>query len=141
MNLSQEKMVLLLKDRQIKATSKRMEVLTLIANYNSAIPYSSLQKSLQGFDRVTLYRTLNTLLDGGVIHKASVSTDEVYYAMCRHYCTSEKHHHKHIHFKCTACKSVSCVETTSPISIEVPNASVQEIEIEVKGICETCLQV
>lgn len=129
----------LLRDRSLKVTPKRLELLTLIANYKSAIPYSGIQKHLKNFDRVTLYRTLNALLNGGIIHKASVSTDEVYYAMCREYCSSGCHNHKHVHFKCTECLEVSCVDVTNTIQIQIPNVLIKQVEIEVSGVCDKCL--
>ncbi|MDO6738866.1 Fur family transcriptional regulator [Wenyingzhuangia sp. 2_MG-2023] len=129
----------LLRDRNLKATPKRLELLSVVAKYNSAIPYSELQKSLHHFDRVTLYRTLNALLDGGIVHKASVSNEEVYYAMCKHYCSSEGHHHKHVHLKCKECLEVSCVEAKNTIVIDIPNVEIDNVEIEVQGTCSKCL--
>ena len=129
----------LLRDRNLKATPKRLELLSVVANYHTAIPYSELQKELHHFDRVTLYRTINALLDSGIIHKASVSSDEVYYAMCKEYCTSECHNHKHVHFKCLECLEVSCVDVTNPIQIQIPNTIVKQVEIEVSGVCSKCI--
>ncbi|NJB81814.1 Fur family transcriptional regulator [Wenyingzhuangia aestuarii] len=133
------KFIELLRDRNLKATPKRLELLTVVAAFNSAIPYSELQKKLKHFDRVTLYRTLHALLDGGIIHKASVSSDEVYYAMCKEYCTSECHNHKHVHFKCVECLEVSCVNTTNTIQIQIPNVQIQQVDVEVSGVCSKCM--
>lgn len=129
----------LLRDRGLKVTPKRLELLLLISNYSSAIPYSKIQKSLNNFDRVTLYRTLKSLLDSGIIHKATVSTEDVYYAMCKHYCTSSEHHHKHVHFKCNSCLEVSCLDVTTPVHIDIPNVIIKQVEIEVSGVCEKCI--
>ena len=128
----------LLQSRDLKATGKRIEVLTTIENYGSAMPYSELQKSLANFDRVTLYRTINTLTEKGIIHKASTRGQETYYAICSHHCTSEHHNHQHIHFKCTNCNSVSCIEIDEKIAIEIPNFKINNVEIEVSGICDQC---
>lgn len=138
MDATYKELTTLLKNRNLKVTSNRLEVLSLIAGYSSAIPYSLLQKSLEDFDRVTLYRILKTLLDKGIIHKASVSRNEVYYALCKQFCNSEEHNHNHIHFKCLKCNSVSCVDVPSDISIQIPNALIQEIDIQVKGLCSAC---
>ncbi len=128
----------ILQARDLKATSKRLEVLQTIADYGSAMPYSELQKALTNFDRVTLYRNINTLMDKGVIHKASTRGQETYYAICSHHCTAEHHNHQHIHFKCTSCKEVSCMEIDDHISVQIPNVQIQNIEIEASGICENC---
>ncbi|WP_010136655.1 Fur family transcriptional regulator [Ochrovirga pacifica] len=135
----QTKLEDLLRDRSLKATPKRLELLEVIRNYNSAIPYSQIQKKLKHFDRVTLYRTLKALLDVGIIHKATVSTDDTYYAMCKHHCSVEGHHHKHVHFKCNVCAEVSCVETSNQIQVHIPNVTIEQVEIEVSGTCEKCM--
>ena len=128
----------LLQSRDLKATSKRIEILEMIAKYGSAMPYSELQKSLENFDRVTLYRNINTLMDSGIIHKASTRGQETYYAICSHQCTSKYHNHQHIHFKCMNCMEVSCLQIDSQVSIQIPNVQIQNIEIEASGICENC---
>lgn len=127
-----------LRDRGLKVTPKRLELLTLIANYGSAMPNSKIQKNVKNFDRVTLYRTINALLEGGIIHKAHTSNNDVYYAMCKHHCSSGKHNHKHIHFKCTNCLEVSCIQLQEPLYVKIPNVRVQEVEIEAKGVCGKC---
>ena len=125
----------LLKSRKLKATPKRVELLSAIDDYDSAIPYSKLQTALQKFDRVTLYRTLNTLLEKGIIHKASVEGTETYYAMCStHTCSSHAHHHEHIHFKCTNCKTVSCVQVAQPLNIKIPNFVIKNLEVNATGL-------
>ncbi|MGY5351235.1 Fur family transcriptional regulator [Wenyingzhuangia sp. IMCC45533] len=129
----------LLKDRGLKVTAKRVELLNIVIAQSSAIPRSELQRKLSKIDRVTLYRTLNSLLDSGIIHIAHTSNDDVYYAMCKHHCNSEKHIHKHLHFKCTVCNDVKCVETFEEINIKLPNFSVEDVNIEVTGVCDVCL--
>jgi len=128
----------LLKDRGLRVTPKRLELLMLIANYDSAIPYSVIQKKLKGFDRVTLYRTIKALLDNAIIHKATVTTDDVYYAMCKHYCSNAGHKHKHVHFKCLECLEVSCVEVSNTIAIDIPNVVIKEVAVEISGVCARC---
>lgn len=128
----------LLRGKGLKVTSKRLELLTLIANYNSAIPYSKMQKSLKNYDRVTLYRTLKFLLDACIIHKAFVNSDDTYYAMCKQYCASDCHQKEHIHFKCLKCLNVSCVDISIPLQVDIPNVVVQQVDVEVSGICANC---
>ena len=57
------------------------------------MPYSAIQKALKSTDRVTLYRTLQTLSDKGIIHKAAHIDNEDYYAICEHSCTADEHIH------------------------------------------------
>lgn len=128
----------LLRTRKLRATSTRLEVLSVFSNFKKAIPYSELQAQLSDFDRVTLYRTIHALMDHGIIHKAIVTENETYYAMCSHHCDSHHHQHKHIHFKCTVCNAVSCVESEGSVALDIPGYIVHEVAVEVSGICPDC---
>lgn len=127
-----------LNERQLKATPTRMAVLRLIQKHEGAIPFSFLQEELENTDRITLFRTLNTLLDSGLVHKASFQNDETYYAQCPTSCSSVEHIHDHIHFKCTVCETVSCRQLPQGVKIEIPDLLVQKIDINALGICNEC---
>ncbi len=130
----------LLKSREIKVTNNRLLLLEVLANENKAVGRSKLQK-LINCDRVTLYRTINTLIDAGIIHKAHTGSDDVYYAMCKHTnCSHLAHQHKHIHFKCKECMDIKCVETSKELVVQLPNFTIDEVNIEVTGICNQCQQ-
>ena len=53
----------LLHKRKLKATNSRIDLLSNLDKFGSAMPYSAIQKALKSTDRVTLYRTLQTLSD------------------------------------------------------------------------------
>jgi Fur family ferric uptake transcriptional regulator len=129
----------LLRGRNLKATSTRLQVLEVISNYHKAIPFSEIQKVLQGFDRVTLYRTLHALMESGIIHKALIEEKETFYAICSHNCSTHSHNHNHIHFKCSNCLAVTCVQADNPINFSIPNHTIESFEVEVIGLCSTCL--
>ena len=69
----------LLRERKLKATSTRLEVLSVISDYNKAIPFSEIQNALHNFDRVTLYRTIHALMENGIIHKALIEEKETFF--------------------------------------------------------------
>ena len=128
----------LLRERKLKATSTRLEVLSVIYDYNKAIPFSEIQNALHGFDRVTLYRTLHALIESGIIHKALIDENETFFALCSNSCLSHAHNHNHIHFKCSSCQSVTCVQADRPISFSIPGHSIENFEIEATGVCASC---
>lgn len=136
---SSSKYTEILRARNLKATTTRVDVLTAIAAHQKAIAHSVLQESLNNFDRVTLYRTLNVLIDNGIIHKAMANENDTFYAMCSASCTSHTHNHQHVHFKCTVCNEVSCVHTSSPITLNIPGYVIADMEIQVTGTCPNCL--
>ncbi|MGB0424289.1 MAG: Fur family transcriptional regulator, partial [Flavobacteriales bacterium] len=114
------KLAALLRERKLKATPTRLAVLELFLENDNAVAHSVMQEQLEDFDRVTLYRILQALLEHGVIHKAFTRDNETYYALCSHTCSSQQHQHEHIHFKCTKCEEVSCVQIEQPIQLQIP---------------------
>ncbi|WP_439185303.1 Fur family transcriptional regulator [Carboxylicivirga taeanensis] len=129
-----------LRQRSLKATPIRVELLRLLSQNEAALPYSGIQSHLKKFDRVTLYRTINALIDNGIVHKASTSGDETYYALCNRQCSRHCHNHEHIHFICTHCQEVSCIHIEQSINISLPEFQIEEVSVEVSGICKKCLQ-
>ena len=93
---------------------------------------------LQDFDRVTLYRTINSLLEHGIIHKAMADEKDTFYALCSTHCSAHRHNHRHIHFKCTRCESVSCLPVETSTELNIPGHVVNELRIEATGICASC---
>ncbi len=129
----------LLRNRDLKATPTRLQVLLAIAASPNASSYSSIQTALENYDRITLYRTLNVLMDKGIVHKALTDENETYYALCSQNCNSHTHHHPHIHFKCEQCQEVSCVKTEKPIEVKVQGHQINSYELKATGVCGNCL--
>ena len=129
----------LLSERNLKATAIRVEFLQLIRNYKTAMPFSMIQEALEESDRITLYRTIQTLLDKGIIHKAFTNNEDTYYALCGSNCTDKTHYHNHVHFSCTVCKSVSCEDLSQEVSISLPQFKIEKININLTGVCKNCV--
>ena len=130
----------LLHKRKLKATNSRIDLLSNLDKFGSAMPYSAIQKSLIGGDRVTLYRTLQTLTEKGIIHKAATIDNEDYYAICGLSCTSDNHSHNHIHFKCDDCHTITCENIEKEIDLSIPNFKINSVSINVNGKCKDCLE-
>jgi len=128
----------LLRNRDLKATNPRLSLLTKMQEYESAMPYSAIQASLKSIDRVTLYRTLESLKEKGIIHKAFQENNETYYAICGKKCGKNHHSHDHIHFKCVNCDAVTCENISSTIEISIPDYEIQKISIHLEGVCKLC---
>ena len=128
----------LLHSRALKATSARLNLLVEMQKYESAIPYSAIQEAFKSIDRVTLYRTLVSLKEHGVIHKAFQENNETYYAICGSKCGKNDHHHDHIHFKCVKCKSVTCEKPNRALKISIPNYEIHKVTIHIDGVCKLC---
>ena len=128
----------LLRDRSLRATPTRVEVMRLVREDETAVAYSTLQASLGDTDRVTLYRTLNTLLENGLIHKALTTEQDTFYAACDTGCSAHEHAHNHIHFKCTVCDQVTCEQLPEAVQLTLPGHVISEVSISATGVCEGC---
>ncbi len=128
----------LLKTRNLKITSTRTDVLMQLMNYKNAMPFSLLQKQLKDTDRITLYRTIKTLIEKGLIHKAIFNQEETYYAVCGNTCTHNTHTHNHIHFKCKKCDKVSCEYLDKEVEFSIKGLKIDEVSINVSGFCPKC---
>ncbi|MDC3134120.1 transcriptional repressor [Bacteroidota bacterium] len=128
----------ILKKRNLKATSNRLNLLTKMQNNGSAMSYSNIQNTMQPIDRVTLYRTIEKLKEKGIIHTAFQSNNETYYAICGLDCSTESHKHDHIHFKCLKCETVTCEDLLNSLNISLPKHEIHNVSVNIKGICEVC---
>lgn len=128
----------LLKNRSLRATQPRLKLLEAIVDYASAMPYSAIQTAMSPIDRVTLYRTLESLTSKGIIHKAMQEGTEVFYAICGNKCADGHHKHDHIHFKCQSCDTVTCEKPIEGIEILLPEYDIHKVAVSVEGICPKC---
>ena len=87
----------------LRNTGCRRDVLNYFLSRNSALSQGDLEVELTQYDRVTLYRTLNSFLDSGLIHKIPNSQGAATYGLSKENQSPERYSHNHIHFKCNAC--------------------------------------
>jgi len=128
----------ILRSRTLKATPLRLNFLSALHDFGKAMPYPEIQNALSPIDRVTLYRTIESLTSKGVIHKAYQEGNISYYAVCDHHCSSEEHQHNHLHFKCVECESVTCEPSATDLKVKLPGYQIQQISIAVEGVCKAC---
>ena len=128
----------LLQNRGLKATKSRVDLLIKMQDYSSAMSYSAIQKQMSPIDRVTLYRTLESLKENGIIHIAFQENNETYYAICGNSCDENHHQHEHVHFKCTKCNTVTCEKLISKIEVLLPNYLIDKISVNIEGLCQLC---
>jgi len=129
----------LLKNYRLRATPTRQEVLHLFLNKDYALSHSDIEREVSdSSDRVTLYRTLKTFLNRGLIHKVLDDTGALKYALCNDACSNSHHHHDHVHFKCTQCGQTSCLQVEIP-NVKLPKGyKIKELNVLAQGVCEHC---
>lgn len=88
------------------------------------------------YDRITFYRTVQTLLDANIIHRITVDNITVKYALNH---SGDQHSGNHIRFFCKQCHSVTCLEDIAIPQYHVPQSfQFEECEVLIKGLCDQC---
>jgi len=130
----------LLKDFNLRSTPNRQEILHLFLRKNYALSHGDIEKEIDNsLDRVTVYRTLKTFLDKGLIHKVLDDEGSLKYALCNEACTTAGHHHDHVHFKCTKCGQTNCLNIEVPV-VKLPKGyRASEVNLLIQGVCERCM--
>jgi Fur family ferric uptake transcriptional regulator len=129
----------LLRDFKLRSTPNRQEILHLFLEKNYALSHGDIEKEIDSsLDRVTVYRTLKTFLDKGLIHKVLDDEGSLKYALCNEACSTVEHHHDHVHFKCTQCGQTYCLNIDVP-PVKLPKGyRASAVNLLIQGICERC---
>ncbi len=127
-----------LKKHHLRITDSRIDVLERFYNTIHALSFKDLEDQLEGYDRVTLYRTLNSFIDQGIIHRIPNDTGSACYGICFETCTPEQHYHNHIHFKCIKCGYIDCLPDTHIPLIDLPGYEIIDSNLIINGICKDC---
>lgn len=130
-----------LRDADLRVTSARLDVLRVL--HDSPLPMTAHEileaaEKSGATDRVTVYRTLNSLVEAGIAHKVDPG-DRVW-----RYGLLAADHRQHAHFVCDACGTIRCLEEAM-ITVSMkgkPSADrfkVTQQDVYLHGTCEDCL--
>jgi Fur family ferric uptake transcriptional regulator len=131
----------ILRRNSLSVTESRKKILNLFMNIHGALAHGDIErKAGEKFDRVTVYRTLQTFVEKGIIHTIPTTDNSVRYALCKD-CTEGHHHDNHVHFICSKCGATLCLDDVTVPEMKLPKGfSLNEIEVVAKGICKDCKQ-
>lgn len=123
----------------MRKTPFRKEVLDIFKKSHNAISQADFEEKLAEYDRITLYRTIKTFEEKGIIHKALDGTNVTRYALCEADCNSHSHNDHHAHFHCSDCDETFCVEDVEVPIVKVPTGfQVRDTALIINGICKNC---
>ncbi|MBL4652698.1 MAG: transcriptional repressor [Flavobacteriales bacterium] len=131
---------LILSNHDLRNTSARLAVLGIFQKYTYALSHSNIEKELQkDFDRVTIYRTIHSFLDKGIVHKVMDDSESAKYALCVDECSSDHHHDNHVHFKCSKCGNSECLNNIQIPLTNLPSGYIAtESNLLIEGVCKAC---
>lgn len=130
----------ILKRHQLRLTASRKEILQVFLDNRSALSQPDVEEHMGGdCDRVTIYRTLTTFMEKGILHKVLDDSGVMRYAVCSEACKADDHKHDHIHFKCTRCGQTICIEQAHIPQIALPKGyQMKEVNVLMQGVCAHC---
>ncbi|MDX2116318.1 MAG: Fur family transcriptional regulator [Planctomycetota bacterium] len=130
-----------LREAGLRVTGARVDILRIL--HGAPLPLTAGEafaaiEALGPADRVTVYRTLNSLVESGIAHRVDPG-DRVW----RYGLVAGEHHH-HAHFVCDACGELRCLSdamiTVSMKGREKPDRfKITQQDVYLHGTCETCL--
>jgi Fur family ferric uptake transcriptional regulator len=127
-------------------------------------PAGTSHRRAAAHDKVTVYRTLNTLVESNLAHKVDPGDRVFRYSLTDHArCSHERHDHEHPHVVCDSCGTVECLDDAEVIVRSRNPASdpkgapggkaigasrsrltrfrITRQEITLRGTCERCDQL
>ena len=130
----------LLKRNHLSITDSRKKILQLFKGHAGALAHGDIeQKAGEKFDRVTIYRTLQTFVEKGIIHIIPTADNSIRYGLCKDECSEGHHHDHHVHFVCTNCGNTYCLDDVVTPDIKLPRGYIaQHVEVVTEGICKNC---
>lgn len=127
-----------LADKNTKPTSMRILVYDFLATQKVALSLSEIEEHLYYTDRITIYRTLKTFEEKGIVHSIQENT-ATKYRLCSDECDERTHKDRHLHFYCKLCKQTTCREDIVLQENIKGDFRIDEVRLFAKGICENCL--
>jgi len=130
----------LLKRNNLSITGSRKKILQLFLEQTGALAHGDIEKRAgEKFDRVTVYRTLQTFVDKGIIHIIPTADNSIRYALCKDECSEGHHHDHHVHFVCNLCGNTYCLDDVVTPDIKLPKGyTASQVEVVVEGVCKNC---
>ncbi len=121
----------------LRRTRDRVQVLAFLLNASRPFTHQELSRRLSDMDRVTLYRVLDALESGGLVHRIQGTDGSWRYRA--HGEETAGCPGGHPHFLCLRCGRMTCLMDQSLPWVEVPEgAKVEDKQFVVSGLCPEC---
>lgn len=122
-----------------RVTSSRVRVLSLLQSAHSPLTHGDIEEQLRRdaypeIDRVTLYRVLDWLAEVELVHKAPDARG----IFCFTVAQPNIEHSRHLHFRCTDCGGVFCLDAPPPSPTLPQGFRLAGVETDIHGECPAC---
>lgn len=135
--LQQEKIIEILKNKNISPSHTRVKVYEYISNGNIHPTvdriYKDLSKSVPTLSKTTVYNILKLFLEKEMIRSVNLNDNKMRYELARS---------EHAHLKCDVCDIIYDIPVK--VNIDTPEklrgTTINETHILLKGVCSNCLE-
>ena len=130
----------ILKGHGLSVTGVRRRILEVFLRSGEGLSHGDIESSTgDQLDRVTVYRTLQSFLEKGIVHAIPTADNSARYAICRDDCREGHHHDDHVHFICTTCGKATCLNEVQVPPIKLPRGyHSRQVSLVVNGTCPSC---
>lgn len=130
----------ILKRNSLSITDGRIKILELFYKSDGALAHADIEKKTgQVLDRVTVYRTLQTFVEKGIIHQVPTTDNSILYALCKQNCEEGHHHDNHVHFVCNQCEETVCLDDVTVPLVKLPvGFRPTHAAMIITGLCNNC---
>lgn len=136
MDVSFEKLTNELKRKNIRLSYQRLKVLEYMVTHKTHPTvdqiYHDLQKEVPTLSKTTIYNTLDTLKNAGMVKVVNIEDNELRYDSV----TDE-----HGHFKCESCEQIFDFDINfdSFVTKGLSNFKIHDKDVYFKGVCSNCV--
>ena len=128
----------LLNSAKLRRTGPRAAILAVLLGADKPLRQDQIAVKLgaEAPDKVTIYRTLETFLDSGLVHKAFLR-ERAWHFELAHNCTETQ---CHPHFTCTDCGDTHCLTDVSvPLAKALKKGfAISHQRVQLDGLCPKC---
>jgi len=127
----------MLKSVRLYCTTSRLAILEVLFGSDSPLTQDQIRQALPNeLDKVTVYRTLTSLLEADLVHRAYVDERAAYYELAIHCGPSQCHPH----FHCTRCGQTHCLLDLRIPLAQSPHRGFKIVrqQVRLEGICPDC---
>lgn len=128
----------MLKAAKLYRTKPRADILKILLKAGKPLTQNQIAQRLRKkrLDKVTIYRTLETLLEVGLVHKAFMQKRAWHFELADN-CTESQ---CHPHFTCTRCGATHCLMDVSLPMAKSPHKGfvIKHQQVRLEGLCPKC---
>jgi Fur family ferric uptake transcriptional regulator len=137
----EDKVLSILKQHHLSVTGVRRRILEVFLQAGKGLSHADIEaRAVDQLDRVTVYRTLQSFLEKGIIHAIPSADNSARYALCREDCVDGHHHDDHVHFICSVCGKATCLNEVGVPRIHLPEGyRSAQVSMVVNGTCPNCV--